>query len=160
MARHPNKEIDMTKAFSDWESWTNRVALADLAHPGVYALAISSAAISGTAFSWRPEVVYIGMTNSKGGLKSQIQQFDNTIKGGYGHGGAFRVLFKHADYATLKSKLYVSVCSWDCDVTLNDSANLRIMGEVAKHECVCFSLFVEKFGQLPQFNDKKRSPKK
>src|SRR5579859_4401493 len=128
------REVGMTRAFSVWESWANRAALADLASPGIYALAISRKAISGTAFSWRPEIVYIGMKNSKGGLKSRLQQFDNTIKGGYGHGGAFRVLFKHADYAALKSKLYVSVCSWDCDVTSNDPANLRIMGEVAKHE--------------------------
>jgi hypothetical protein len=34
------------------------------------------------------------------------------------------------------------------------------MGEVAKYEYECFALFAEKFGHLPEFNDKKRSPKK
>ena len=58
-----------------------------LQFPGVYALVFSDCDISGTAFSWRTEVIYVGMTNAKGGLKSRLQQFDNTIKGGDGHGG-------------------------------------------------------------------------
>jgi hypothetical protein len=150
----------MTKAFSDWQSWAKRTTLANFTLPGVYALAISKEDISGAPFSWRPEIVDIGMTNSKGGLKSGLQQFDNTIKGRDGHGGAHRVRFKHTDYATLKPQLYVSVCSWSCDVTSNDPTDLRIMGDVAKHEYECFALFVESFGYLPEFNDKKKSLKK
>src|SRR5579859_6548839 len=103
------REVGMTRAFSVWESWANRAALADLASPGIYALAISRKAISGTAFSWRPEIVYIGMTNSKGGLKSRLQQFDNTIKGKSGHGGAERVRHKHGDYNLLVPGLFVPV---------------------------------------------------
>jgi hypothetical protein len=34
------------------------------------------------------------------------------------------------------------------------------MGNVVKQEYECFAVFVEKFGKLPEFNDKKRSPKK
>jgi hypothetical protein len=150
----------MNKVFSDWAKWANRKALADLACPGVYALAISPTEISATAFSWRQEIVYVGMTNSKGGLKSRLQQFDDTIKGREGHGGGCRVRFKHPDYQKLASHLYVSVCPYDCDVTLNDPKNLRIMGEILKHEYECFALFVEKFGNLPEFNDKKKSRKK
>jgi hypothetical protein len=150
----------MAKEFSVWESWPKRAALPDLAYPGVYALAISSTDISGTSFSWLKEIFYIGMTNSKGGLKSRLQQFDNTINGGYGHGGGQRVRFKHANYARLKSRLYVSVHSWDCDVTSNKPGDLRMMGEIAKHEYECFALFVERFDHLPEFNDKRKSPKK
>ncbi|MDQ1273059.1 MAG: hypothetical protein QG591_1689 [Planctomycetota bacterium] len=150
----------MKRAFSDWTKWTDRAALADLGYPGVYALAISPAELSAMPFSWRLEIVYVGMTNAKGGLKSRLQQFDNTIKGGDGHGGGHRVRFKHSDYHELTSHLFVSVCPWECDVTLNDPANLRLMGEVTKHEYECFALFVEMFGNLPEFNDKKKSPKK
>ena len=100
------------------------------------------------------------MTNAKGGLRSRLQQFDNTIKGGDGHGGGHRVRFKHSDYRGLTSHLFVSVCPWECDVTVNDPENLRLMGEVAKHEYECFALFVEAFGNLPEFNDKRKSPKK
>jgi hypothetical protein len=45
-------------------------------------------------------------------------------------------------------------------VTSNAPEDLRIMGDVVKHECECFAVFREKFGALPEFNDMKRSPKK
>ena len=149
----------MDTGFSDWRRWANREALAGLGNPGVYALALSPAELAATPFSWRREIIYVGMSNAKGGLKARLQQFENTIKGGEGHGGARRVRFKHPDYRVLTSQLFVSVCPWPCDVTANDPKNLRIMGEVAKHEYECFARFVELFGSLPEFNDKKRSPK-
>jgi hypothetical protein len=40
-------------------------------------------------------------------------------------------------------------------VTVKDPKNLRIMGEVVRHEYECIALFVENFGRLPEFNDKK-----
>ena len=150
----------MQNVFSPWESWSNRSTLAGLSYPGVYALAISPTNISATAFSCLQEIAYFGMTNSKGGLKARLRQFDNTIRGGDGHGGAHRFRFKHADYDKLKSQLYVSVSSWDCDVNPDNPSDLRIMGEVAKYEFECIALFVEKFGVQPGFNDKKKSLKK
>ncbi len=154
------REDEMKKEFSHWESWSNRAALAGLSYPGVYALVISPTNIAAAAFSWRQEIVYVGMTNAKGGLKSRLQQFDNTIQGRDGHGRAHRVRYKHNDYTKLNSQLYVSVCPWDCDVTSIRPADLRLMGEVEKYEYECFALFVEKFGVLPEFNDKKKSLKK
>jgi hypothetical protein len=99
----------LSKTFSPWAHWTDRTDLPDLYYPGAYALALSATDISGTPFSWHPEIVYIGMTNAKGGLKSRLGQFDNTIKGGEGHGGGRRVRFKYPDYAILTAKLYVAV---------------------------------------------------
>ena len=149
----------MTTSFTTWTHWTNRAELSGLSYPGVYVLAIASRDISGTHFSWVPEIVYVGMTNAKGGLKARLGQFDNTIKGGEGHGGGERVRLKHSDYAALVPVLYVAVCSFPCDVTSEKAHDLRIMGEVAKHEYECFACFVEKFGKLPEFNDKRRAPK-
>jgi hypothetical protein len=117
----------MIEVFSHWVSWAKREALAGLASPGVYILAISPTNIAGTTFSWRPEIVYVGMTNARGGLKSRLKQFDDTIKGGNTHGGGERVRFKHPDYAQIYPHLYVSVRAWDCDVTSNMPADLRIM---------------------------------
>jgi len=150
----------MNTTFTVWFHWMDRAQLPGLSYPGVYALAISSTDISGSAFSWLPEIVYVGMTNAKGGLKSRLGQFDNTIKGGNGHGGGHRVRFKHPDYRTLIRTLYVAVNAFACDVRPETPRDLRIMGEVAQHEYECFALFAEKFGYLPEFNDKKRSPKK
>lgn len=150
----------MTKGFKDWSRWSNRTESCGLGNPGVYAIAISSADISGIPFSWRPDIVYIGMTNAKSGLRSRLRQFDRTIYGGEGHGGACRVRFKHPRYEKLISELFVAIWSFECDVISNAAGDLRIMGDVAKQEYECIARFVEQFGQLPEFNDKKRSPKK
>lgn len=150
----------MNVTFSNWMKWVERTALAQLTCPGVYAIALSAKDISGIPFSWCAEVIYVGMTNAKGGLKSRLQQFDDTIKGGNGHGGAHRVRHRYPDYGTLAPRLYVSVCPQKCDVKSNHPADLRIMGCVAQHEYECFALFAEAFGCLPEFNDKRRSPKK
>ena len=149
----------MKDAFSNWARWSERNSLDRLQFPGVYVIVLSDPDISGAAFSWRPEVIYVGMTNSKGGLKSRLQQFDNTIMGGNGHGGGHRVRFKHPDYGTLAPRLYVSVWPHECNVESNRPVDLRIMGDVVKLEYECLAVFVETFDRLPEFNDKKRSPK-
>jgi len=150
----------MDEGFSHWENWSNRNGLSRIKFPGVYALAFSEKDISGSPHSWSKEVIYIGMTNSKGGLKSRLQQFENTIIGKEGHGGARRVMRKHPDYGELVSRLYVSVCPKDCNASSCDPVNLRLKGEVAKQEYDCFADFVEVFHVMLEFNDMKRSPKK
>jgi hypothetical protein len=148
------------EGFSVWAKWGNRNRLEGIGFPGVYAIAIADHDISGNSFDWCREIAYVGMTNSNGGLKSRLQQFENTIKGGDGHGGAHRVRHKHPDHEILIPRLYVSVCPRRCDVTSNRPPDLRAMGEVAKLEYDCFALYAERFNKLPEFNDKKRSPKK
>ena len=150
----------MKDRFTNWAKWTNRNELQRIQLPGVYAIALSNKDISGNTFSWRREVIYVGMTNAKGGLKSRLQQFDNTIKGGDGHGGAQRVRYKHPDHMKLIPSLYISVCPRKCNVLSNNPIDLRIMGEIAQQEYDCLAQFVEMFSCLPEFNDKKRSPKK
>jgi len=150
----------MAKAFSPWAKWFERNALPGIKYPGVYALAYTGSDISNKKFTYLPEIIYFGMTNAKGGLKSRLNQFDRTIKGGSGHGGGHRVRFKHSNYSKFVRFLYVSVMPHECNVESNDPKDLRIMGDVEKQEYECFALFVERFGELPEFNDKKRSPKK
>lgn len=150
----------MPDCFTNWIRWADRSDLKDIAYPGVYAIAISKNDMSGVSFSWIPDIVYIGMSNAIGGLKSRLYQFDITIKGGKGHGGASRFRFKHPNYQALNRKLYVSVRPFPCDVTTEGPGDLRVMGDVTKYEYECFALYVENYGHLPEFNDKKRSPKK
>ena len=145
--------------FSVWQRWQDRDALENLKYPGVYAIAHSSNPIAGSPFSWRREVFYIGMTNAAAGLKGRLKQFDNTIAGKSGHGGADRVRYKHRDYGVLCQALYVSVAPLKCDVTSNTPTDLRIMGDVAQFEYLCFAHFVELFGKLPEFNNKKETLK-
>jgi hypothetical protein len=148
----------MDKRFSNWKRWAERDLHNSINHPGVYALVMTANDISGEPFSWRKEIVYFGMTNSKGGLKSRLQQFSNTIKGGEGHGGARRFRFKF-DYADAEQQLFVAVCPQDCDVDRLRPSDLRIMGEIASYEYECLAEYVEKYTELPIFNNP-ASPKK
>lgn len=145
--------------FSQWRSWQSRDEASGVEYPGVYALAYSTRNIEGKPFSWRKEIIYVGMTNSISGLKGRLKQFDNTIIGKSGHGGADRVRFKHRNYGKLVPHLYVAAVPFKCDVTTNEPQDLRKMGDVAKFEYLCFAQFVERFGELPEFNNKKESLK-
>jgi hypothetical protein len=144
--------------FSSWHRWQDRENLDDLTCPGVYAIA-HHPDLGGSPFSWRDDIVYIGMTNSALGLRGRLKQFDNTIVGKTGHGGADRVRYKHRDYAALCKALQVAVAAFNCNVSSIVPADLLIMGEVARFEYVCFAHFVERFGRLPEFNNKKMAPK-
>jgi hypothetical protein len=147
------------KRFSGWQSWRMRNELSAVEFPGVYAVARSYVNLSGRAFSWRKEIIYVGMTNSASGLKSRLKQFDNTIVGKTGHGGADRVRYKFQNYKTLAAKLYVAVVPFRCDPESNLPKDLRVMGNVVRFEYSCLAEYVERFEQLPKFNDKKKSPK-
>ena len=147
--------------FSDWVKWLGRNDSNDLQYPGVYVISYNEHDISNNSFTWIREIVYVGMTNSKGGLKRRLRQFDNTISGkGNNHGGAKRVRYKYKDYDKLIKYLYVAVRPFICDVTSNKEKDLLIMGKVAEYEYICFAEYVKRFDMLPEFNDKKRSPKK
>lgn len=147
------------RRFSHWARWSVRDQLADLSEPGVYVIAMSSSPLSGAGFSWSPRIIYIGMTNAKAGLKSRLRQFDATMVGTLRHGGADRVRYKYRDYANFARRCWIAVAAFPCDPTSNRPADLRVMGEVARFEYECLAHFVERFGQLPKFNDKSGSPK-
>jgi hypothetical protein len=70
-----------------------------------------------------------------------------------------RVRFKFRNYDQLIQNLYVAVVPFKCDTTSNKPKDLRKMGDVAKFEYSCFAHFVERFGELPEFNNKRDSPK-
>ena len=147
------------REFSNWVKWKDRNGLEGIKLPGVYSIARCDKDISGSSFEWTKDIIYIGMTNSRGGLKSRLQQFENTIAGKQGHGGARRVRYKYRDYEGIVPLLYVSVFPVNCNVLTNLPSDLRAMGDVAKLEYECLAQFVELFEQLPEFNDKQRSPK-
>jgi len=145
--------------FSSWHLWQERDQLEELGLPGVYAVARSNSSLVGTPFRWDDEIIYIGMTNSVRGLRARLKQFDNSMQGKLGHGGAQRVKYKHREYSTFCENAYVAVAAFACDPRSNQPSDLRTMGDVARFEYLCFAEFVEKFGRLPEFNDKERSPK-
>jgi hypothetical protein len=146
--------------FSHWVRWVDRKDLSGRAFPGVYAIARSESDLTGLPFSWREDIIYIGMTNSAAGLHGRLGQFDSTIGGRrLTHGGADRVRFAHRDYHGLVKSLYVSIVAFECDPKSNLPTDLRTMGEVARFEYSCLADFAERFNRLPPFNDKVKSPK-
>lgn len=145
--------------FTEWMKWPERIRADGIQYPGIYICAISQVDLAGIKFKWSPEIIYIGMTNSLSGLKGRLKQFDNTIAGKTGHGGADRVRYKHQSYDKLIPSLYVSVAPFTCSVISGTPDDLRVMGNVAKFEYDCFAQFKELFGELPEFNNKKLSPK-
>ncbi len=145
--------------FSKWVKWENRNKLNNIKFPSIYIIAISAKNLEGKKFNWIQEINYIGMTNSVAGLKGRLKQFDNTIMGKIGHGGADRFRYEYNNYDNLVKNLYVSIRYFECDVKSNKPKDLKIMGKVAKFEYDCFAEYVQKFKLLPKFNDKKNSPK-
>ena len=145
--------------FSNWLSWTERGDHVDISLPGVYALALTSTNLAGRSFSWRKDIIYIGMTNAVAGLKGRLKQLDNTMRGKGGHGGADRVRFKYRNYRAFCKQAYIAVAPFQCDPASNVPKDLRIMGNVTRFEYWCFAHFVEQFGELPEFNNKKEAPK-
>lgn len=145
--------------FERWNRWADRNSIPELKCPGVYLIAISSEDIQGHPFSWIPEIVYVGMTNALSGLKGRLKQFDNTIVGKTGHGGAQRFRYKYPEYAALSQQLFLTVTRFPCNVECAKARDLRIMGRVAAFEYECLARYHEVFGRLPEFNDKKRSLK-
>jgi len=150
--------------FSKWEIWGDRGNIPGINFPGIYVLAISEVSLSGKPFSWIKEIEYVGMTNSKGGLKGRLQQFENTMRGKSGHGGARRFRFVYPDASnieyTLFNKFYVSVAAFDCDVTLPyKPEDLIVMGDVAKAEYECFARYLKEFKEMPKYNNKEDNEK-
>jgi len=147
--------------FSNWIKWSDRNKLNDLQYPGVYAISYNGHDINNNSFDWIREIIYIGMTNSKRGLKGRLRQFENTIKGKKSqHSGAKKIINKYKDYEKLIKDLYVAVRPFKYDVNSNTVKYLLIMGKVAKYEYICFAEYVKRFSMLPEFNNKKLSPKK
>lgn len=127
--------------------------------PGVYAIAISEVDLAGRRFSWLREIVYVGMTNAVAGLRGRLKQFDNTLNGKRGHGGADRFRHDYPKREDLVPRLYVAVATFDCNVSSIAPADLLIMGDVAKAEYECFAQYAKVFKCLPKYNDRKGSPK-
>jgi hypothetical protein len=126
----------------------------------VYVLAHSTESLAGCRFAWIDKIVYIGMTNSNGGLSARLRQFDDTISGKrVSHGGADRVRFRHRHYRRLTAKLFVAVARVDCDVGRLTPRDLLRMGDVAKLEYECLAAYVRRFGRLPLFNDRTKAKK-
>jgi hypothetical protein len=117
--------------FSNWYAWHNRNKFLSIDCPGVYLIAITNRRdLEGTVPVWK-DVDYIGMTNSRGGLRSRWNQFDRAIRGGSKHSGARSAVSRLGLYSKWKKNLYVAGMVIPCNVEKPSPKDLIKMGQVA-----------------------------
>lgn len=143
-----------------WIKWNNRLHISEIKEPGIYFIALSDMELTGKPFELNKEIIYIGMSISKKGVLSRLSQFEKGMLGKDGtHGGAERVRFKHKNPDSFFENIYVFVKSFP--LKQNDEVyNWKQKGECVKHEYVSFAEYLNNYGELPEFNDQKKSKKK
>jgi hypothetical protein len=136
-------------------TWADRDASDQSRQPGVYVIAVTATPIRGRKFSWRRDIIYVGMTNSVTGLRGRLQQFDQTMSGNLRHGGADRVRVRHRNYTRFTKQAYVALAPFSCTPGSTLPRDLKVMGDVARFEYLCLAAYVAKFDRLPEFNNRK-----
>jgi hypothetical protein len=129
--------------FSTWYAWRLRKELPRKDFPGIYMIAITKKNLDGKKADYS-DVVYIGMTNSKGGLKSRLNQFYSAIRGNYGHSGGNTIYRELGHYEDWTKKLFVCVMPIECNVISPEVNDLLKMGWITYLEYEAFSIFKKK----------------
>jgi hypothetical protein len=138
--------------FSSWFAWSDRTDFPNAKYPGVYLIAITQRNIARCYPRWC-DVVYIGMTISRGGLAARWQQFFRSIQGGEGHSGGKTIYAELGEYSSWRKKLYVAAKTIDCNVAKPRPRDHRRMGWVAYFEHEAFAKYQEMTGDVrPRFN--------
>ncbi|WP_445157280.1 hypothetical protein [Halomonas sp. E14] len=126
--------------FTRWKLWGERFDITDRKYPGVYVIAISDQDLSGKAVKWR-NVVYIGMTKSKGGLSQRWSQLQNSLRGRNGHSGGWAIYKALGNFDEWNSNLFVAAMPIKCNAADAGPNDLRRLGWIAYLEYEAFSKF-------------------
>lgn len=139
--------------YSPWHSLEERLRSQNCEYPGVYMVAISRKDLTGKIPEYK-DVSYIGMTNSKAGLKSRWWQFHRSITGYGGHSGGNSVYREMGHYDDWAEYLYVCSMPVLCNVINPTTEDLIKMGWVTYLEYESFSEYRNKFPRKkkPKFN--------
>lgn len=139
--------------FSRWIRWKNREKFHEKYWPGVYMLAITNKNLEDKKPNLK-DVVYVGMTNSHGGLISRWNQFNNSIHGEPGHSGGKTVYKNLGNYKNWKKRLFVSALPVKCNVFKEKRTpqDLIMMGWITFLEYEALSKYKEIIGNEPKYN--------
>ena len=138
--------------FSHWYQWENREDYKLCKYPGIYSIDITNKNLLDKKFKFSKDVVYIGMTNSKGGLCARWQQFNNSIKGGEGHGPAKRIYSEKGHCKDWTEKLYISAMGIKRDDSPNKPDYYIRRGWIAFLEQEALAKFHQKVNKHPKYN--------
>ena len=158
------KEIDslvtqfFKKSWSDLHGNLNEID--GIKNPGVYALAYTEEDLCGRKV--RPkDIVYIGMSISKAGVKGRLRQFKRAINQGSGHSAGNRVFKKCLKGGSFESKkrrkkFWVATLTLPCNVNKEERSpkGLRVMGKVACLEYYLIAHFRNSLRKEPCLNVK------
>ncbi len=141
--------------YSKWHIWEEREEIAECDMPGVYLIAESSKNLDGQhADPSFGDIIYIGMTVSKGGLKSRWRQFARAAKGKGGHSGGKSLFAKNQSREVNWNNIYIAALPVQCDTNKPKPEDFIKMGWLAYLEYAAFSRFNRKKGELPECNKK------
>jgi hypothetical protein len=131
--------------------WENRNEYKFKLFQGVYVIAVTNKRLEGEKVTWN-DVVYIGMTNSLGGLSNRWRQFDRAINGKFGHSGGKTIYEDLGPYYKWKKNLFVAAMGIECNVKNPKDEDYIRMGWVAFYEYEAFSMFFRNTGEHPKYN--------
>jgi hypothetical protein len=138
--------------FSEWYEWTNRNNYPMKDFPGVYLISITPKSdLAGKKPNFE-DVVYIGMTNSRRGLRGRWMQFFNAVLGNGKHSGGKRVFSDKGHYETWSDYLYVAAMSVDCNVINPTDEDYIKMGWVTYLEYEAFACYYRSVNGHPEYN--------
>jgi hypothetical protein len=132
-------------------------------YPGVYILAYSDKSLYGQPIEIR-DVFYVGMSNSRGGVKQRLKQFLDGIERNRLHSAAMRFFKEHASHTPWSQfsennggrRFYVASVTLRCEVKKANriAEDLRKMGHVAALEYYVLAHIKEELGTEPDLNEK------
>jgi len=139
-------------SLSQWYKWSNRKNYSLRKYPGVYCISITiKENLEGTDVHLK-DVVYIGMTNSRGGLQSRWRQFYNSIRGKSAHSGGNTIFKDLGHFDTWQLQLYVAAMGIKVNTANPTADDYRKMGMVAYLEYEAFAQYYKAIDGHPTYN--------
>ncbi len=127
---------------------------------GAYLLAYSPQDLTGRDIHLE-DIFYVGMSNSRGGVRSRLGQFLDAIEDGEGHsaGNRFYKEYLHEtpfSEAKTGKAFFVAITTFPCVVEKSKRTpkDLRRMGDVARLEYYVLAHIREAIGCEPELNKK------
>lgn len=131
-------------------------------YPGVYLLAYSEKTLTGAAIVLE-DVLYVGMSNSDGGVRQRLASFIYAIEHNKRHSGGNRFYRQYAKaqpfslFATSNGgkKFYATSLSLECQTRKQSrtATDLEIMGEVARLEYYVIAYIKKHTSMEPALNE-------
>ncbi len=141
-----------------WKNLESFKNLKNCEYPGIYILAYTNKNLEAKPVKVK-DIFYVGMSNSRGGVKQRIKQFIDCLESYRGHSAAMRFYREYSNnkpYSNTKRKnnFYVAASCMKVNVIKETRTprDLKKMGEITKFEYDVLAHIKEKTGKEPQLN--------